>query len=476
MHNLDMAIVDLETTGGNAMQHRIIEVAVLRVKGGNLVDSFSTLIDPERKIPPFIEHLTGITSEALRGAPTFREVKDRLFDLVNGPIFVAHNARFDYGFLKEEFEREDMEFSARCLCTVRLSKLLFPEQKRHNLDSIIHRLGIACQDRHRALGDAKALLDFLNIIRERFGEDEMKRALGTILKAPALPSLFDEAVLASLPESPGVYIFYDQDGKPLYVGKSVNVRSRVLSHFSEHHASAKDVALAKEVADVEVVKTVGELGALLMEAHLIKKLRPSYNARSRLRKRLLAVRKLRDDAGYGTIRIEQLDGMAIPCLPEIVALFSSRKAARQFLWNTVKEHNLCPRIMGLEKGNGPCTHTRLKICSGACTGKEPPSVYNLKFDKAFSARKIKPWPFSGPVLFEEKSRSGKKGEAFVIDNWCLIDSYGFDESTRKRLLHVDYAFDYDTYKIIADYLYNESKRPVSFREIEMADLESILNG
>jgi DNA polymerase III subunit epsilon len=472
MQNLDMAIVDLETTGGNSTHHRIIEVAVLRVKEGAIVDSFSSLIDPERTIPPFIEHLTGITNESLRGAPTFGQVKDRLFEMVNGPIFVAHNARFDYNFLRDEFEREDMEFSARCLCTVRLSRILFPDQRRHSLDSIIDRLGIACADRHRAMGDARVLWDFLNMVRERFDEEQVRGALSTILKTPSLPSHLDEAAVASLPESPGAYIFYDQKGKPLYVGKSVNVRNRVLAHFSGSQASVKGTALAREAAGVEVMKTAGELGALLMESHLINKLHPVYNRRSRFRKRLFAVRKVRKDGDYSSAVIDHLDKIIPGDLSGIVALFGSLRAAKQFLWQTAKEHGLCPKAMGLEPGEGPCFYTQTRVCDGACAGVEKPAAYNLKFERAFSGRKIRVWPFSGPIMIEERGRNGRKGEIFLVDNWCLIDSFSFDGSGKQRFFPGSHAFDYDSYKIIVDYLYH-TKPPVPFREISRDELERI---
>ncbi len=473
MDNLDLAIVDLETTGGNAMYHRIIEVAVLKIKAGTVVDSFSTLVDPERAVPPFVERLTGITSESLRGAPTFSQIKDRLFELVNGAVFVAHNARFDYNFLKEEFQREDVEFSAHCLCTVRLSRLLFPEHRRHSLDSIIERHGIICEDRHRAMGDVRAVWDFLNIVKERFGREQVHGAVGTILKTPTLPPNLDESILAALPESPGAYIFYDREKKPIYVGKSVNVRSRVLSHFSGTPPSAKDNALAQEVCDVEVVNTSGELGALLVESYLIKKLHPFYNSRSRYRKRLFAVRKIRNNGAYGTIQITQLGKVTLADLPEIVALFPSLKAARRFVWETTKEFGLCPKITGLERnGEGPCSYTQLRICNGACTGKEAPIPYNLRFEKAFLGRKIRSWPFSGPVLIEEKARNGKKGEIFIVDNWCLVDSFRYDQSGRSRIFQGDYSFDYESYKIICDYLL-KSRVPVRFREISQADVQKI---
>ena len=150
LDDLDLAIVDVETTGTASHYHRIIEIAVLRIQSGHLVDKYSTLLDPERAIPPFIETLTGIKNKDLKNAPTFRQVKNHIYNLLDGAIFVAHNAKFDYTFLREEFEREKINYTAKRLCTMRLSKTLFPGLKKHNLDSIIERFGIKCSDRHRA--------------------------------------------------------------------------------------------------------------------------------------------------------------------------------------------------------------------------------------------------------------------------------------------------------------------------------------
>ena len=236
MDTLNLSIVDIETTGISPAFDRIIEIAVLRISEGQLVEEYSTLVDPERTISYHIEALTGITNKDVRKAPLFRDIKDEVFRLLDGSIFVAHNARFDYGFLRREFDREGIAFSAKCLCTARLSRLLFPGYRRHNLDSIIERFGFTCENRHRALGDASVLWDFLRTLHQQIDETELTRAWTKILKAPTLPPLLKESTIRTLPESPGVYIFYGQGGGTLYVGKSVNIRQRVLSHFQNDRA------------------------------------------------------------------------------------------------------------------------------------------------------------------------------------------------------------------------------------------------
>ena len=203
MYDRDLAIVDIETTGLTARYNRVIEVAVLKVRHGELMETYSTLVDPEVLIPPYIEGLTGITNKALGGAPTFAAIRKDLFRLLDGALFVAHNARFDYGFLREEFRRTEMDFRATCLCTMRLSRRLFPDHRRHSLDAVAARFGLTCVDRHRALGDAMVVWDFIRLLETRFQEAELNRAVARITKTPTLPPLIGESVIAGLPESPG---------------------------------------------------------------------------------------------------------------------------------------------------------------------------------------------------------------------------------------------------------------------------------
>jgi len=458
LRDLDLAIVDVETTGASSHYHRIIEIAVLKIEKGRLVETFSTLVDPERTISPFIEGLTGITNRELENAPTFGQVKNRIYELLHGSVFVAHNARFDYNFVREEFERANMNYVAKHLCTVRLSRTLFPEYRRHSLDSLIERFDIGCTNRHRATGDALVLWKFLQILQERFSGPDLKKVLAGMLKAPALPPLIDEPLVESLPSSPGVYIFLDRNREPLYVGKSVNLRTRILSHFSNDHDSAKEQSLYQQVANIKTIKTSGELGALLLESHLLKRLSPLYNRRTRISKRFVVMRRDKSRNEYKTIRLERLGALAASDLPDVIGIFKSMKQAKDFLWRVVREHALCPRILGLEKEKEACTCTQLQRCNSICKGAEPPADYNGRFLTAFAGRGVIPWPFPGPILIEEREDGDPAGECFIVDKWCLINWFRFDEAGTRRLFEGDYTFDYDGYKILVDYLVKSRKK------------------
>ncbi|PIZ64583.1 hypothetical protein CO051_01130 [Candidatus Roizmanbacteria bacterium CG_4_9_14_0_2_um_filter_39_13] len=138
------SFVDIETTGTSTRHDRIIEIGILRVENDKIVKKYNQLINPETHVSPFITQITGIIPDDLEDAPTFEIVKDEVYELLRDSIFVAHNVRFDHGFLKNEFKRFDMQFSMKQLCTVRLSRTLFPEHRHHNLDAIIERFNITC--------------------------------------------------------------------------------------------------------------------------------------------------------------------------------------------------------------------------------------------------------------------------------------------------------------------------------------------
>jgi len=268
-----LAVVDLETTGGQPAWDRVTEIGVIEVDGFEVSSEWSTLVNPGAAIPAPIQALTGITNEMVAAAPSFAELASGLYERLAGRVFVAHNARFDYGFLRHEFERAGIKFFAKTLCTVRLSRRLYPEHASHSLDRLIARHGIACRARHRALPDADAVWQFLRIAAREHGEEILAVAARQVAREPALPPHLDRALIDAIPEAPGVYLLYGEAGTPLYVGMSRSMRSRVMQHFSS------STAWAREVRRIDWQRTVGELGALLREAKLVKELQPAYNRR-----------------------------------------------------------------------------------------------------------------------------------------------------------------------------------------------------
>src|ERR1700685_1227318 len=248
----NLVFVDLETTGGNAAHHRITEIGIVRVANGAVVEESSSLVNPGCEIPSYIGALTAICNEMVAAAPGSAALAATVFDKLRGAVFVAHNARFDYSFLCAEFRRVGMHFAATALCTVKLSRRLFPQHARHNLDAVMERHDLACNARHRALGDALVLRDFwfklrLEIPAAEFAAAQAQSVLGVVKLPEQLPpELADE-----LPEGPGVYRLFGADDALLYIGRSNSLRSRVLAQLSEQQPGSRDRKLAAQVRRVD---------------------------------------------------------------------------------------------------------------------------------------------------------------------------------------------------------------------------------
>ena len=272
-----LVFLDLETTGANPTVDRITEIGLVEVDSSGKATRWSSLVNPEIPIPAFIQSLTGISNDMVRNAPSFDQLAPALHERLQGALFIAHNARFDYGFLRNEFTEAGYAFRAEVLCTVKLSRKLYPQENRHSLDVLIARHDLKPDARHRALADADVLWQLWQKIRAELPPATFDEALGTLLQRPSLPSHLPTNVLDDCPDTPGVYLFYGENELPLYVGKSVRLRQRVMSHFNSDHKLYKDMRLSQQLHHIEWRETAGEVGALLLEAQLVKDLQPIHN-------------------------------------------------------------------------------------------------------------------------------------------------------------------------------------------------------
>ncbi len=451
LKDLKLAIVDVETTGASVTGDRIIEIAIQRIERGKVVRTFESLVDPQERIPPFIEALTGITNKDVASAPTFHAIHDEVESFIKGCVFTAHNARFDYGFIRNECSRLGCSFSAPCLCTVRLSRHLYPQHRGHSLDDLIERFGLRCARRHRALDDVRALWAFMRTALKQCGDESFKEAVKALLKMPTLPPQLSAEDLDGLPDGPGVYIFYDAIGQPLYVGKSRSIRSRVLSHFSGDSDSGRHMRLCQAVARIETHLTYGELGALLLESKLIKSLAPLHNRRLRQATNLAVAVQVPGTGGYAAVRIEQwLRGQPLPA--GLLGIFRSVRQAKELVLDLANANQLCPQVLGLQPRQGSCIHRQIKQCRGACAGDEPPALFNARLEAAFVSRRLRSWPYPGPVMLEEVNTDGTQGHVFVLNEWRLVKALRYDESGTQVFLSAQDGFDHDTYKILVTHL------------------------
>src|SRR5260221_10632069 len=281
-----LVFVDVETTGTSPTRDRVIEVGVLRVEDGAVVQKFSSLINPKTHLPPNISSLTGIDPFSLTRAPLFEEVSYEVRQMLDGAMFVAHNVRFDYAFLKYEFKRLGIDYSADTMDTLKFSRLLYPKFRKHDLGSIIQRHNLDVENRHRAFDDAKALWDFICQSCDLVGEEKIQELFVSMNRNRLSSSLLDMDN-KNLPDKPGVYIFYGKAGETLYVGKSKNIRERVLSHFYNDYLSQKEMEMTKQTADIKTITTPGELSALLLESQMIKDEAPIFNRMLRRKKEFI---------------------------------------------------------------------------------------------------------------------------------------------------------------------------------------------
>jgi DNA polymerase-3 subunit epsilon len=430
-----LAFVDLETTGTGAATDAITEIGIVRIDAADVdgpprVTEWSTLVNPGVPIPPEIQSLTGITDAMVRDAPAFAQIADEVRERTRDAIFVAHNARFDYGFLKHAFAREGSTFTARVLCTVKLSRRLYPEAGSHNLDSVIARHALPVEGRHRALGDARVLWSFVQALYREFPGEAIAEAAKRVLRIPSLPAQLDASALDALPEAPGVYLFYGLNALPLYIGKSRNLRERVGAHFSSDYRSATDLRLSTEIQRIEFEETAGEIGALLREAALVKAMMPSHNHALR-RKAESGVLEL--PTSPGPPRYVSAAGVEPIMLAGTFGPFTSKRSAREALRSLAAEHALCLKALGLEKRNGPCFARQVKRCAGACVGAESLEAHHARLAEALTPHAIPPWPFAGLAALRERAIFSERTDVHVLRDWCWLGT-ARDEGELGQLL------------------------------------------
>lgn len=459
-----LAFIDLETTGANALRDRITEIGIVEVDGAR-VTTWNTLVNPERPIPAFIQQLTGIRNEMVADAPTFSQVAEELAERLQGRLFIAHNARFDYGFVKSEYQRLGQRFRADVLCTVRLSRQLFPEYPKHNLDSLIARHGLEMRERHRALGDADLIWQFWRLLQRDRGPDILADAIRQQLIRPSLPPHLDPAILDDLPESPGVYLLYGENDALLYVGKSVNLRQRVLSHFSDG-GKHKETRFSQEVRRIQWHETVGELGALLLESRLVKEGQPIHNRRQREASDLCAWRL--EEVAEGDFRPRLVSGQEVDFgrAGDLFGLFATRREAQNTLRKIAEAYELCPVILGLENPPQPgraCFAFQLHKCKGACVGKEAIGLHSARMMAAVAKLRLKAWAYPGAIGLVERDEFLDVEEIHVVNGWRFLGTARSEAEVHELLENASgVEFDLDTYKLLKTHL---GKGKVSVRRL-----------
>jgi DNA polymerase III subunit epsilon len=371
------AIIDIETTGGSARMEKITEIAIYLHDGNKVTGEFVSLVNPERNIPWFITNLTGITNEMVEDAPRFYEIAKTIVELTEGRTFVAHNARFDYSFIRQEFKSLGFSYKRNILDTVALSRKLLPGHRSYSLGSICKDLRISINGRHRAAGDALATVKLFEMLLEK--DIEISGSKSVLLSNTRISKLnpkLDIAKIENIPDVPGIYYFYNEDRNLIYIGKSNNLQQRISTHLS-NNTSNRSMEMRDMIADIDWEITGSELIALLKESSEIKENKPVYNRAQRRADFQWGIFSFFDNNGYINYRYGQLDTDDSP-----VSVFTSKEKTKSKLNSLVEKYVLCQKLSGLYETNGACFHYQVGICRGACCGEESAESYNERAARA----------------------------------------------------------------------------------------------
>jgi DNA polymerase-3 subunit epsilon len=384
-------------------------------------------------------------------------------------VLVAHNVRFDHSFLLNEFARTDTTLRLKTLCTVRLSRLLYPQHKSHGLDAIMQRHGLTTHARHRAMGDVNMVLDWLALAQTELGVDLVKQQAQTLLQgSAALPAQLETNV-ADLPDSAGVYLFFGEGPLPLYIGKSIKLRSRVMSHFQAAGREAREMRIAQEIRRIEWIETAGELGALLLEARLVKEKQPVFNRQLRRVGGLCAWRLDDNPLAKPLMSMVRAENLQPEQLGSLYGLYRSKNQAMKSLRELADAHRLCPQALGLESGKGRCFAHQIDRCKGVCCDGEAPQMHHLRLKLALNEQKFQVWPYPGKVGFREHNTQSERSDLHIFDQWCHLatvhdDAELEDALSRNQVL----AFDLDTYRLLLKHL-----MPTTATGVEIIRLSAI---
>ena len=398
------AIIDIETTGGRYNEEGITEIAIHKHDGHQVVDTFISLVNPERKIQPFVVNLTGINNDMLRNAPKFYEVAKRIIEITNECIVVAHNANFDYRILRTEFRRLGYDYERNTLCTVELSKRLIPGLESYSLGKLCRSIGIPVSDRHRANGDAVATTKLFQILLDKDIEKTIvSNAVKQDPRRQLEPKLLD--IIEQMPSTTGIYYMHDRDGNVIYIGKSKNIRKRIIQHFT--NSSHKSKKMQQLVASVSYELTGSELVALLKESEEIKRNKPIFNRALRRTIFSHALYSFTDENGYINLKIDTADGRK-----KAITTFSNRQSAKSLLFRFTEDYKLCQKLNGLYQTKSNCFNYTIKACNGACIKRESVEEYNQRVEQLINIHSFENKSFA----IIDKGRDYDERSAIVIEN------------------------------------------------------------
>ena len=446
------SVVDIETTGNGYKGQKITEISIFIFDGEKIIDEFTSLVNPEQKIPYFITNLTGITEAMVRTAPKFYEIAKKVAEITKDTVFVAHNVNFDYNIIRDEFKSLGFDFKRKKLCTVRLSRKIIPGLASYSLGNICSAEGIEIAARHRAKGDAEATVELFRRLIKRDQKFTINSFLNAKSREATLPPLLDKQVVDTLPERHGVYYFKNEQKEVIYVGKANNIKQRVISHF--YDKKKKERTMCLEIADISYTETGSELIALLHESSEIKHLYPKFNRAQRKAGEAVGLFSYEDQKGILHLAFNRLK-----LTPNPIMKFYSMAACRSVLEKICSAFELCPKYCHLQTNVNACFHYQLQQCRGVCSEKEAIESYNKRVNKAIQSLGLQ----TENLVIKENGRSDKE-IGFVLILNGIYQGFGYIDknlelsNTEDYLLHIKPQKDNrDVQRILNAYLSKNKK-------------------
>ena len=424
------SVVDIETTGKSYYGQRITEISIFVFDGKKVVDEFTSLVNPETSIPPFITNLTGITDAMVRNAPKFHQIAKKVDELTRDTIFVAHNVNFDYNIIKDEFNSLGFNWKRKKLCTVRLSRKIIPGLQSYSLGNICIAENIPIAARHRAKGDAEATVELFRRILERDQNFVVNSFLNPRSRQATLPPLLSKKTVDGLPEKPGVYYFKNESKKIIYVGKAINLKQRVISHFYDKKKKEQEMCL--EIADISFQETGSELLALLLESSEIKKHYPVFNSAQKRKVAQFGLFSYEDQKGIIHLAYNRLKLISNPILK-----FTNITEVRTQLESLCETFTLCPKYCHLQETNTQCSHHNINTCQGICRDEEKVETYNNRVLEAIDSVQLK----GKNLVIEQQGRvENEIGFTLILEG--IYKGFGYLEAQQHEELEhpEDYLF------------------------------------
>lgn len=379
------AIVDIETTGGYAAANGITEISIHMFDGSTVTEKFETLINPGQPIPNYITAMTGISDKMVAQAPAFEDVAEKIYTLLHDKIFIAHNVNFDYSFVKSHLKEAGFDLNTKKLCTVRLSRKIFPGFPSYSLGKLCQSLGITIYDRHRAGGDTAATVKVFQLLLQNDKEQHIQKSLQRNSKEWILPPNVPKEHFEKLPYTPGVYYFHNEKGKVVYVGKANNIRYRVNSHFSNNSESRQKQNFMQHVHAISFQSCGTELMACILESTEIKKRWPVFNSSQKRWEDIYGIFVYEDQNGYQRLAIDKNRKRLNP-----VYTFHYIVDGHAIIRKLIKDYNLCPKLCFLQKDHDKCEGINEEYCFGACEQVESAGEYNERVKKACDSLRSQP--------------------------------------------------------------------------------------